>query len=291
MATYNFEDFIVELDLPNAIGIVKLNRPDSANAWRNKTIREFSQCLNAFDNDDRIRCIVFGATGKIFSAGFDLKLEGFEQLKDTQNRTATEEKATPSVSSFIAGTRKPIVTAIQGAAVGMGITVPCLTDIRVAWEDAKIGFVFARRAIVPEAASSYVVPRLIGYSRTMELFLTGEIIPAKDERLSPMFNRLVKRPEDALPTAIEIAKMIAQNCHPISAAFVKGLVWHDAGSVVGQTKLEGMALQHLSALGEAGEAGRAFVEKRPPVFKASVAKDMPSWFPWWNADGTPKNKL
>jgi enoyl-CoA hydratase/carnithine racemase len=156
--------------------------------------------------------------------GFDLKSEGFDQLSDSKK--SAERQSTKKGLPNISYARKPIITAIQGAAVGMGITYPCLTDIRVAWEDAKIGFVFSRRAIVPEASSSYIVPRLIGYAKALDLFLTGDIVPAKDERISPMFQRLVKRPEDALPTAIEIAKQIAENCNTLSGAFIKGLVWN-----------------------------------------------------------------
>ncbi|KAJ3330901.1 hypothetical protein HDU93_010035, partial [Gonapodya sp. JEL0774] len=273
-AQYNaFKEISVEIRAPG-IGIVFLNRPHAANSWTYRTIGEFCDALILFDKDDRIKCSILASKGKIFSSGFDLKAEGFDGLKDVK---PVSER--PSLVPVMMNAKKPIIAAIQGAAVGMGMTVPCMADIRVAWEDAKIGFIFTRRAIVPEAASSFVVPKLIGYSRAIDLFLTGDTIPAKDDRLHGMFSRLVKNPQDVLPKALEIASSIAENCHPVALALTKALTWNGAATANDQAKLEGRALAHLSGLGEAGEAGRAFVEKRLPRYQKTVRKDMPDWYP------------
>ncbi|KXS14823.1 ClpP/crotonase [Gonapodya prolifera JEL478] len=273
-----FKEILVEIRSPG-IGLIFINRPQAANSWTFRTIAEFVDALGLFDQDARVKCSILASRGKIFSSGFDLKVslaEGFDQLKDL--KPASVER--PSLVHAMMNAKKPIVAAIQGAAVGMGMTVPCMADIRVAWEGAKIGFIFTRRAIVPEAGSSFIVPKLIGYARAVDLFLTGDTIPAKDDRLHGMFSRLVKTPEEVLPRAIEIATNIAENCHPVAVALTKALTWNGADTIFEQTKFEGMALAHLSGLGEAGEAGRAFVEKRLPAFKKSVDKDMPAWYPW-----------
>ncbi|KAI9003430.1 ClpP/crotonase-like domain-containing protein [Hyaloraphidium curvatum] len=255
------------------------------------------------ERDDRVKAVILTGRGRAFAAGASFHTAGakaFDYSAVTQHahRDGTG-RGVVAISHFT----KPVIAAINGPAVGAGITVTLPCDIRVAWKDAKIGFVFARRGIVPDACSSYYLPQLIGKSRTLSLFLTGEVLPASHRLFDGLFHTLVDTPEQVLPAAKELARMIATHCSPVSIALTKDLVWHDAGSADGQHLLDSAALWHVGTGPDSKEGVASFLEKRDPKFVGNVTKvgngsnggeyGMPQIWPWYRHvntnDPTGKN--
>lgn len=150
--------------------------------------------------------------------------------------------------------------------------------IQVACKSAKIGFIFSRRGIVPEAASSFLLPKLIGAARALEIFYMGETLPASNKIYDGLFNRLCDKPEDVLPTAMAMAKEIASKTSALSNAFIKQLVWHPMSTPEEQTILEGKFLSWAGGKPDSIESGKAFMEKREPKFGTRVPEDLPEWF-------------
>jgi enoyl-CoA hydratase/carnithine racemase len=176
--------------------------------------------------------------------------------------------------------QKPVIAAINGSAVGVGITMTLPMNIRIVSEKAKIGFVFARRGIVMEAASSYFLPRLIGYSRAMHLVTTGEVLPASHPLLRELFSEVV--PEDkVLSRALEVAKMVSENTSLVSTGLMRDLMWRGPGTAEGTHLLDSKVLLELFRGKDKEEGIKSFLEKRQPEFRGTMERDAPSVWPWW----------
>lgn len=175
-----------------------------------------------------------------------------------------------------------MIAAINGPAVGVGVTMTLAMDIRLASETARFGFVFARRGLVPEAASTWFLPRVVGISRAMEWSATGRIFPAA-EALAGGLVRSVHAPGDLIPAARAIAREIAENTSAISVALSRQMFWKllGAGHPMEAHRLDSKAIFTLGQGADAREGVASFLEKRPPHFPNRVSTDMPAWFPWW----------
>lgn len=177
---------------------------------------------------------------------------------------------------------KPTIAAMQGAAVGVGVTMTLPATIRVAWKDAKVGFVFSRRGLVMEAASSYFLPRLIGMSRALHLVTTGAVYPASSKLFDGLFSELLDTPDQVLPRALEIAEEVAANCSSVSIALMKEMMYRGTDSPEAQHLLDSKLIFDLYGTPDIKEGVASFLEKRPVKFTGTLAADAPVHYPWWN---------
>lgn len=180
--------------------------------------------------------------------------------------------------------QKPVICAVNGHAVGIGITMTLPCDIRIAWEGAKIGFVFASRGIVPEATSSYFLPRLIGHSKALELFMTARVLPASNRSFEQLFSSLHPTPEATVAAGLALALEIAASGSALSHALTKALVWHGADSPEGQHLLDSRAMAVAGNSVDSKEGVKAFREKRAAKFSATLPRDLneiSEVYPWW----------
>jgi enoyl-CoA hydratase/carnithine racemase len=274
------------LEVSGGIATVTLHRPERMNAFTPTMAQELIDIFAEADRDDSIRVLVVTGAGKAFCAGADLsfgastfdisKREGREiPISEHRDRGGT-------VALAIFNCRKPVIGAINGHAVGVGITMTLPMDIRIAAEDAKIGFVFARRGVVPEACSSWFLPRLVGVARAAELVYTGRVFRAEEEAASGLFNYVVPR-EEVLPRALEIASEIANNTSAVSVALSKALLWHGLSEQDPQSMhlIDSRCFYWCGRQKDALEGVQSFLEKRSPQFTMSPTADMPDFFPWW----------
>jgi len=272
-------------EVENGIGLLTLNRPDRMNAFTGRMMKEMIEILAAASRDDAVRVVVVTGAGKAFCAGADLGGGG-----KTFDSTAVGEDVGLSghrdgggrVTLEIFACRKPVIAAINGSAVGVGITMTLPMDIRVVSRDAKIGFVFARRGIVPEACSSWFLPRIVGIAKATEWCLTGRVFRAADEADSKLFNHVVE-PDQVLPKAMEIAREIADNTSAVSVALSRALLWHGLGSPDPQHAhlIDSKCIFWTGQGADAYEGVQSFLEKRPAKFTMSAWSDMPEFYPWW----------
>ncbi|KAI9003443.1 ClpP/crotonase-like domain-containing protein [Hyaloraphidium curvatum] len=274
-----YQTIQVEILEADRVGVIKLHRPDAQNAYNPTMGAELSKAFADLEADPRVNVIVLGASGRIFCAGFDFRGSDFSSLKRSDDGPAPPPASNKRRGALFAlGSSKVTIAAIQGAAIGVGITMPLTCDLKVAYSKAKIGFIFSRRGIVPEAASSFLLPRLIGAAKALEVFILGDTIEASDPRIAPAFNRIVDSPDAVLPAALDLAREIAKKTSPLSNAFIKSLVWHPRETPEEQTLLEGKMLAWQGGKPDSIESGKAFMEKRDPNFTTRIPEDLPDWF-------------
>jgi enoyl-CoA hydratase/carnithine racemase len=267
------------------IATVTLNRPDRLNAYTPVMRDELVHVFEAADRDDEVRVVVVTGAGRAFCAGADLGGDlggGGGTFDHATTRIADYRDGGGKVALAIHRCRKPVIAAINGPAVGVGITMTLPMDLRIAAEDAKIGFVFARRGIVPEACSSWFLPRIVGISKATELVYTGRVFRAADEARSGLFTRVVPA-TDVVSSAMQIAREIAENTSATSIALSKALLWHGLGDPDPQAAHlnDSKCIYWAGTQPDAYEGVSAFLEKRAPAFKMSATKDMPDFYPWW----------
>jgi len=275
-------------DVADGIATITLNRPDQLNAFTGTMMRELIDAFDRVDADDDVRVVIVTGAGRGFCAGADLSSGG-----DTFAGGGSDEKTTVPgvtrdggglVSLRIFDCTKPVIGAINGPAVGVGITMTLPMDIRLASENAKIGFVFARRGILPEAASSWFLPRLVGISQATEWCYTGRVFgaqEAKDGRLV----RSVHAPDELLPAARAIAREIADNTAPVSVALTRQMLWRLLGAdhPMEAHRVDSRGIADRGRSADAREGVTSFLEKRPPVFPVKVSDGLPQIFPDWEA--------
>jgi enoyl-CoA hydratase/carnithine racemase len=187
------------------------------------------------------------------------------------------------VTTSIHACRKPVIAAMNGSAVGIGVTMTLPMAIRLAPKSAKMGLVFARRGLVMEAASSYFLPRLIGYSRAMHLVTTGAVYTAGDRLLDGLFSEVLDTPEQVLPRALEVAQDIAQNTSSVSFALMRDLMYRGPPSAEETHLLDSRIIYELFGSKDNTEGVKSFMEKRPPSFVGNMYDDAPQTYPWWPA--------
>ena len=275
----------IEYDIIDRIMTVTLNRPDNLNAFTDEMALELIDIFDRADADDDVRVIIVTGAGRAFCAGADLGKGGktFDYVSDgLEDTLETHRDMGGRVSLRIYDMKKPIIAAINGPAVGVGITMTLPMDIRLASENAKIGFVFAKRGIIPEACSSWFLPRIVKISKASEWVLTGRIIPAQEALAHGLVSESLK-PEALMPRAREIAAEIAQNTSAISVALARQLLWKMLGAdhPMEAHKIDSKALFWTGLAADAKEGIDSFLEKRPPEFKMKPSSDMPEFYPWW----------
>lgn len=265
-----------------------LNRPDQMNAFTTTMAKELLAAFDAADADDEIRVIVVTGAGRGFCAGADLSSGGntfdYDQLDDGKPSKPSEDLRDTGglIALRIFQSIKPVIGAINGAAVGVGVTMTLPMDIRLASDKAKFGFVFGRRGIVPEAASSWFLPRVVGISQAMEWSARGNVFPAA-EALAGGLVKAVHPAEELLERAYDIAREIADNAAPVSVALTRQMMWRMLGAdhPMEAHKLDSRAVAARGRQADAREGIDSFLEKRPANFQDKPSVDMPDFYPWW----------
>ncbi|MHB8531826.1 MAG: crotonase/enoyl-CoA hydratase family protein [Solirubrobacteraceae bacterium] len=283
MSAMDFEQ--ITTDVSEGILTITLNRPDRLNAWTAQMGQELRAAFDQADAEDEVRVIVVTGAGRGFCAGADLAGGGetFDYRKrDTAGAQGRDNGGEFSLRIF--ESTKPVIAAINGPAVGVGATMTLPMDIRMAAEDAKLGFVFARRGIIPEACSSWFLPRVVGISRAMEWVATGRVFSAQ-EGLEGGLLRSLHPKDELLGAARELALEIAQNTAPVSVALARQLMWRMLGEshpmMAHRADSRGMVARGQSA--DAVEGVTSFLQKRPAAFPDKVSDGLPEVMPGWKA--------
>lgn len=271
-------------DVAEGVLTITLNRPERLNAFTPHMRDELLDALDRADADDAVRAIIFTGAGRGFCAGADLGAGGktFNKERDRSDDKFPDRDGGGTLTLRLFECKKPLIAAINGPAVGIGITMTLPMDIRLVAEGAKIGFVFARRAIAMEAASSWFLPRLVGPGQAMEWVMTGRVFGA-DEALSGGLVRSVHAPDELLGEAYSIAREIADNTAPVSIAMCRQMMWKmlTESHPMAAHRVDTAAIRHLGSLADAKEGVESFLEKRGPKFTGRPSQDMPDFYPWW----------
>lgn len=278
-----YEEIIYEVS--EHIATITLNRPDKLNSFTNRMLKEIIAAFDESDADDNVRAVIVTGSGRAFCAGADLSGGGETFAKggsDVKAKTGVMRDGGGLVSLRIFESKKPVIGAINGAAVGVGVTMTLPMDIRLASTTSKFGFVFAKRGIVPEAASSWFLPRIVGISQATEWCFTGRMISAEDAKEARLV-RSVHAPEDLLPAAREIAREIAENTAPVSVALSRQMLWRMLGAdhPMQAHRVDSRAINSRGASDDAREGVMSFLEKRPANFPVKVSDGLPEVFPDW----------
>jgi enoyl-CoA hydratase/carnithine racemase len=287
----------IKYEVADNILTITLNRPEKLNAFTHVMMNELIAAFDAADADDNVRAIIVTGAGRAFCAGADLSEGGktFDRAARADRKTAplrpdgevewSDEAVRDGggrVTLRIFKCLKPVICAVNGAAVGIGVTMQLAMDIRIASVDARFGFVFARRGIVPEAASSWFLPRLVGISQALEWCYSGRVFPAQEALAGRLVNKVVPA-DELMTTARAIAREIVENDAPVSIALTRQMMWRMLGAddPMEAHKIDSRSIYSRGQSADVREGVMAFLEKRPATFTQTVSKDMPSYFPWW----------
>ena len=275
----------------DGVAIVTLNRPDKLNAFTTRMRDELIAVFDETDADDAVRAVIITGAGRGFCAGADLSAGGKTFDYASRSESAREESKVGEVYRDGGGlttlrifrSLKPVIGAINGPAVGIGVTMQLPMDIRLASTEARFGFVFARRGIVPEAASTWFLSRVVGMQTALEWCFTGRVFNAQ-EALERGLVRSVHAPADLMPAALALAREIADNTAPVSVALTRQMLWRMAGQdhPMKAHRIDSRAVQARGQSADAREGVSSFLEKRQPVYPNKVSTDMPAFFPWWD---------
>ncbi len=262
-----------------------LHRPDRMNAFTATMMRELIDAFDHADADDDVRVVIVTGQGKAFCAGADLEKGGdtFDRSKRAEEALGTRERdGGGMVSLRIYDCRKPVIAAVNGAAVGVGVTMQLPMDIRMASKTARFGFVFARRGITMEACSSWFLPRLVGMQQAAEWAYSGRVFNA-EEALRGGLVRSLHEPEELMPAARRLAREIADNTSAISVALNRQMMWRMLGAdhPMEAHKIDSRAIAYMGQSADAREGVESFLEKRPAKFSMKPGSDLPDFYPWW----------
>ncbi|GLQ07918.1 crotonase/enoyl-CoA hydratase family protein [Sneathiella chinensis] len=274
--TYEVEDGIL---------VITLNRPDNMNAFTSIMRDELIDAYDRADEDDSVRAIIVTGAGRAFCAGADLG-KGKETFDyDAQGVTAetkVHRDGGGQVTLRMFQCKKPIIGAINGAAVGIGATMTLPMDVRIASTQARIGFVFSRRGIVPEACSSWFLPRVVGISQALEWVYSGRVFPASEAKEGGLVKSL-HEPEDLMVAARELARSFISETSAVSVALSRQMMWRMLGAdhPMEAHKVDSRGIYHMGQSPDVKEGVTAFLEKRPARFTMKPSSDMPPYYPWW----------
>jgi len=273
-------------EISDRIATITLNRPEKLNACTYVMADEVIDAFGKADADDDVRVVVVTGAGRAFCGGTDLSPEGGTLEGRSSTASADDAEAHRDVAGRITmplyDLKKPVIAAINGPAVGVGITMTLAMDIRLASENARMGFVFTRRGIIAEGASNWFLPRIVGMGKAAEWILTGKVFGAQEALAHGLVTEVLP-PDVLIPRAREIALEIAQNTSAISVALCRQLLWKlvAADHPMEAHKIESKVLEWLFQQADASEGIMSFLEKRPPNFPMKVSSDMPDFYPWW----------
>ena len=276
----------IRYDVEDGVCTVTLSRPERLNAVTSTMLRELREACDRADADDAVRAVIVTGAGRAFCAGADLG-SGGSTFEYERGSAAEHRDGGGTVTLRIFDMKKPVIAAINGPAVGFGITLTLPMDIRIASSAARIGFVFARRGVVPEACSTWFLPRLVGISQAAEWVYTGRIFSAEEALAGRLVSRVVA-PAALLPTARELAREIADNSSAISVTLTRQMMWKLLGAdhPMEAHLLDSQAMFWTGRSADAREGVSAFLEKRPARFTLRPSVDLPPFYPWWRP-GTP----
>ena len=288
-----YEQILTDVD--GDILTITLNRPEKLNAFTATMMNEMIDAFRGANKNDAIRAIVVTGAGRAFCAGADLSAGA--STFDAQSRPDRQAAKNGEIDWSDERVRdgggrltleifeclKPVIAAVNGPAVGIGVTMQLAMDIRIASDTARFGFVFARRGIVPEAASSWFLPRIVGISQALAWCYSGKVFDAKEALAGRLVSEVVK-PEELLPRAKAIAREIADNTAPVSVALIRQMMWKGLtmDHPMEAHKVDSRGIYSRGASADVREGVMAFLEKRPAKFPQAVSKDMPPYFPWWS---------
>jgi enoyl-CoA hydratase/carnithine racemase len=288
MPTFETLQYSVE----DGIATITLNRPEKLNAFNTQMMKDMIAAFDETDGDDAVRAVIVTGAGRAFCAGADLSAGAETFNYDARSAADREARMREGVQRDGGGlltlrifeSLKPVISACNGAAVGVGVTMQCAMDIRLASTEARYGFVFARRGLNPEAASSWFLPHLVGVQTALEWCYTGRIFPAAEAK-ERGFVRSLHAPDELLPAARALAREIADNTAPVSIAVTRQLIWRMAGAAhpMEAHKADSRGIQARGKSGDAREGVSSFLEKRPPNYPDKVSKDLPDIWPQWTA--------
>ncbi|MFM8941188.1 MAG: crotonase/enoyl-CoA hydratase family protein [Phenylobacterium sp.] len=286
----NFET--IRLEVEDGIATLTLNRPDKLNAFNTQMMQEMIAAFDQTDADDSVRVVIVTGAGRAFCAGADLSAGAATFDYSTRGGQDKEARTVEGVQRDGGGlltlriydSLKPVIAAVNGPAVGVGVTMQLAMDIRMASTDAKYGFVFSRRGINPEACSSWFLPRLVGVQTALEWCYSGRVFPAQEAHERGLV-RSLHAPEDLLPAARALAREIADNTAPVSIALTRQLIWRMAGAShpMEAHMADSRGIQARGAMADAKEGVTSFLEKRPPRYPDRVSTDLPDIWEHWSA--------
>jgi enoyl-CoA hydratase/carnithine racemase len=285
----------IKYEVADQILTITLNRPDKLNAFNGVMLKEMIEALDAADADDNVRAVIITGAGRGFCAGADLS-SGADTFDRDIRRGPVKRLANGKVDYGDAAVRdgggqltlrifkclKPVIAAVNGPAVGIGVTMQLAMDIRIASVDARFGFVFSQRGIVPEAASSWFLPRIVGISQALEWCYTGRVFPAQEALAGRLVSKVVPT-DELLPTARALAREIAAKTAPVSIALIRQMMWRMLGAddPMEAHKVDSRGIYARGRSDDVKEGVVSFLEKRPANFRNKVSSDMPDYFPWW----------
>ena len=270
-------------DVEDHVATITLHRPERLNAFTGTMMREMIDAFDRIDGDDDVRAVVVTGSGRGFCAGADLAAGGDTFASggsDVRARGGVVRDGGGMLTLRIFDSTKPVIGAINGPAVGGGVTMTLPMDVRLASDEARFGFVFSRRGIVPEACSSWFLPRVVGISTAAEWCFSGRVFPAA-EAYDRGLVRSVHDPSELLPAARELALEIAQNAAPVSVALTRRMLWRMLGAdhPMAAHRVDSRAIQSRGASADAREGVESFLEKRSAVFPDRVSDGLPDVFP------------
>ena len=276
-------------DVADGVATITLNRPEKMNAFTVTMMQEMCAAFDLIDADDAVRAVIVTGSGdRAFCAGADLTPDGGGQVFASGSAVESlgDERVRDSggrLTLRIFQCQKPVIAAVNGAAVGIGATMQLAMDMRLASDTARFGFVFARRGIVPEAASSWFLPKIVGISQALEWCMTGRVFDAR-EALAGGLVRSVHPPGELLAEANRLAREIADNTSPVAVAMTRAMLWRLSAEdhPMDAHKIDSRAIYRRSRSGDAQEGIASFLEKRSPVYPDKVSTDLPDFFPWWD---------
>ena len=275
----------LKCEVVDRVMTVTLNRPDKLNALSRDMRHSLIAAIDQADGDDTVRAVIVTGEGRAFCAGADLS-----RGDDTFNYEKRGELRDDGLNRDGGGLvvlrlfecKKPVIAAINGPAVGFGATMTLPMDIRIASTEARIGFVFARRGVVPEACSSWFLPRIVGISQALQWTMSGRVFDAKEASQGGLVSEVVE-PGQLLDRAHELAAEITDNTSAVSVAMIRQMMWRMLGAdhPMEAHKLDSRGMQQMGAAPDAREGIASFLEKRPPSFSMKPSEDMPAVYPWW----------
>ncbi|WP_304169977.1 crotonase/enoyl-CoA hydratase family protein [Phenylobacterium aquaticum] len=290
MAAPTFET--IKLEIENGVCVLTLNRPDKLNAFNTQMMKDMIAAFDHTDADDAVKVVIVTGAGRGFCAGadlssgaqtFDYDARGGED-RAARTREGVQRDGGGLLTLRIYDSLKPVIAAVNGPAVGVGVTMQLAMDIRLASTEARFGLVFARRGLNPEACSSYFLPKLVGVQTALEWCYTGRVFPAQ-EAFDKGLVRSLHAPEDLLPAAMTLAREIADNTAPVSIALTRQLIWRMAGAShpMEAHMADSRGIQARGAMPDAREGVMSFLEKRPAHYPDKVSTDLPDIWDHWTA--------